>query len=137
MPAELPLSGQHIDVTLEYIHPRKANTLNIFFAFSGPGLVTAAADTYSQAGAQFGYGLLWTVFLTTSFMIAIQLVSAHIGRVTRKGSAANAKQFCPLPVVLALVGLLVAAIPSTSRPILRPWARPSITSSGVSSTNTL
>ena len=137
MPAELPLSGQHIDVTLEYIHPRKPNTLNIFFAFSGPGLVTAAADTYSQAGAQFGYGLLWTVFLTTSFMIAIQLVSAHIGRVTRKGSAANAKQFCPLPVVLALVGLLVAAIPSTSRPILRPWARPSITSSGVSSTNTL
>ena len=137
MPAELPLSGQHIDVTLEYIHPRKANTLNIFFAFSGPGLVTAAADTYSQAGAQFGYGLLWTVFLTTSFMIPIQLVSAHIGRVTRKGSAANAKQFCPLPVVLALVGLLVAAIPSTSRPILRPWARPSITSSGVSSTNTL
>ena len=137
MPAELPLSGQHIDVTLEYIHPRKANTLNIFFAFSGPGLVTAAADTYSQAGAQFGYGLLWTVFLTTSFMIAIQLVSAHIGRVTRKGSAANAKQFCPLPVVLALVGLLVAAIPSTSRPILRPWARPSISSSGVSSTNTL
>jgi len=137
VPAELPLSGQHIDVTLEYIHPRKANTLNIFFAFSGPGLVTAAADTYSQAGAQFGYGLLWTVFLTTSFMIAIQLVSAHIGRVTRKGSAANAKQFCPLPVVLALVGLLVAAIPSTSRPILRPWARPSITSSGVSSTNTL
>ena len=115
-----------------------------FFAFSGPGLVTGAADddpsgiaTYSQAGAQFGYGLLWTVFLTTSFMIAIQLVSAHIGRVTRKGSAANAKQFCPLPVVLALVGLLVAAIPSTSRPILRPWARPSITSSGVSSTNTL
>ena len=78
MPAELPLSGQHIDVTLEYIHPRKANTLNIFFAFSGPGLVTAAADTYSQAGAQFGYGLLWTVFLTTSFMIAIQFVSASL-----------------------------------------------------------
>ena len=49
----------------------------------GPGLVTGAADddpsgiaTYSQAGAQFGYGLLWTVFLTTPFMIAIQLVSA-------------------------------------------------------------
>ena len=55
----------------------------------GPGLVTGAADddpsgiaTYSQAGAQFGYGLLWTVFLTTPFMIAIQLISAKIGRVT-------------------------------------------------------
>ena len=60
----------------------------------GPGLVTGAADddpsgiaSYSQAGAQFGYGLLWTVFLTTPFMIAIQLVSAQIGRVTGKAIA--------------------------------------------------
>jgi Mn2+/Fe2+ NRAMP family transporter len=57
---------------------------NIFLRLLGPGLVTGAADddpsgiaTYSQAGAQFGYGLLWTVFLTTPFMIAIQLVSAR------------------------------------------------------------
>ena len=78
-----------------------------FFVSSVPDLVTGAADddpsgiaTYSQAGAQFGYGLLWTVFLTTPFMIAIQLVSAHIGRVTGKGIAANAKQFYPLPLVL-------------------------------------
>ena len=85
MPAELPLSGQHIDVTLEYIHPRKANTLNIFFRLLGPRPRHRAADddpsgiaAYSQAGAQFGYGLLWTVFLTTSFMIAIQLVSASL-----------------------------------------------------------
>src|SRR4029453_7517655 len=68
----------------------------------GPGLVTGAADddpsgiaTYSQAGAQFGYGLLWTVFLTTPFMIAIQLVSAQIGRVTGKGIIANVKDFAP------------------------------------------
>lgn len=60
----------------------------------GPGLVTGAADddpsgiaTYSQAGAQFGFNLLWTVFLTTPFMIAIQLVSAYIGRVTGKGNS--------------------------------------------------
>src|SRR5882757_1031946 len=82
----------------------------------GPGLVTGAADddpsgiaTYSQAGAQFGYGLLWTVFLTTPFMIAIQLVSARIGRVTGKGLAANVMQIAPRWVVLALVFLLVAA----------------------------
>lgn len=57
---------------------------NIVFRLLGPGLVTGAADddpsgiaTYSQAGAQFGYSLLWTVFLTTPFMIAIQLVSAY------------------------------------------------------------
>lgn len=82
----------------------------------GPGLVTGAADddpsgiaTYSQAGAQFGYGLLWTVFLTTPFMIAIQLVSAEIGRVTGKGLAANVMQVAPRAVVLTLVALLVAA----------------------------
>jgi NRAMP (natural resistance-associated macrophage protein)-like metal ion transporter len=82
----------------------------------GPGLVTGAADddpsgiaTYSQAGAQFGYGLLWTVFLTTPFMIAIQLVSARIGRVTGKGLAANVMEIAPRWLVLALVFLLVAA----------------------------
>src|SRR5262245_17511496 len=90
--------------------------VNIFLRLLGPGLVTGAADddpsgiaTYSQAGAQFGYGLLWTVFLTTPFMIAIQLVSAHIGRVTGKGIAANAKELYPPASVVVLVGLLVIA----------------------------
>jgi NRAMP (natural resistance-associated macrophage protein)-like metal ion transporter len=94
----------------------KRKPRNIVFRLLGPGLVTGAADddpsgiaTYSQAGAQFGYGLLWTMFLTTPFMIAIQLVSAHIGRVTGKGIAANAKQFYPLPLVLVPVCLLVIA----------------------------
>ena len=94
----------------------KRRPRNIVFRLLGPGLVTGAADddpsgiaTYSQAGAQFGYGLLWTMFLTTPFMIAIQLVSAHIGRVTGKGIAANAKQFYPLPLVLVPVCLLVIA----------------------------
>ncbi len=89
---------------------------NIVFRLLGPGLVTGAADddpsgiaTYSQAGAQFGYGLLWTVFLTTPFMIAIQLVSGQIGRVTGKGLAANVMQVAPRWLVLALVFLLVAA----------------------------
>ncbi|MHC4046554.1 NRAMP family divalent metal transporter [Bradyrhizobium sp. 23AC] len=82
----------------------------------GPGLITGAADddpsgiaTYSQAGAQFGYGLLWTVFLTTPFMIAIQLVSAQIGRVTGKGLAANVMKLAPRWAVLSLVAMLVAA----------------------------
>ena len=82
----------------------------------GPGLVTGAADddpsgiaTYSQAGAQFGYSLLWTVFLTTPFMIGIQLVSAHIGRVTGKGIAANAKEQEPAWMLGGLVVLLLVA----------------------------
>jgi NRAMP (natural resistance-associated macrophage protein)-like metal ion transporter len=89
---------------------------NIFFRLLGPGLVTGAADddpsgiaTYSQAGAQFGYGLLWTVFLTTPFMITIQLVSAQIGRVTGKGLAANFSQFAPRWLVIVIVSLLVSA----------------------------
>ncbi len=86
------------------------------FNVLGPGLVTGAADddpsgiaTYSQAGAQFGYSLLWTVFLTTPFMIAIQLVSAFIGRVTGKGIAANAKALYGGAALYALVSLLVVA----------------------------
>src|ERR1700752_4294766 len=89
---------------------------NVFLRLLGPGLVTGAADddpsglpTYSQAGAQFGYGLLWTVFLTTPFMIAIQLVSARIGRVTGKGLAANVMKVAPRWLVLALILLLVPA----------------------------
>src|SRR5437660_9449629 len=99
--------------------PKSAETKknkNLLLRLLGPGLVTGAADddpsgiaTYSQAGAQFGYGLLWTVFLTTPFMIAIQLVSAEIGRVTGKGLAANVMQVAPRAVVLTLVALLVAA----------------------------
>ncbi len=75
----------------------------------GPGLVTGAADddpsgiaTYSQAGAQFGYGLLWTMVLTYPLMCAIQLISAHIGRVTGAGLARNL----------------------TRAPTLRRWPRP-------------
>src|SRR4030088_876762 len=91
---------------------------NMVLRLLGPGLVTGAADddpsgiaTYSQAGAQFGYGLLWTIFLTAPFMIAIQLVSAQIGRVTGKGIIANVTDFAPRWLVLSLVILLVIANP--------------------------
>jgi NRAMP (natural resistance-associated macrophage protein)-like metal ion transporter len=82
----------------------------------GPGLVTGAADddpsgiaTYSQAGAQFGYGMLWTMVLTYPLMSAVQLVSARIGRVTGHGLAWNMGQVFPKPLVTGLVGLLFVA----------------------------
>jgi NRAMP (natural resistance-associated macrophage protein)-like metal ion transporter len=82
----------------------------------GPGLITGAADddpsgiaTYSQGGAQFGFGLLWTLVLTFPLMAAIQLVSAHIGRVTGKGLASNMAEVMPHGVVTALVALLFLA----------------------------
>src|SRR5579862_5764336 len=82
----------------------------------GPGLVTGAADddpsgiaTYSQAGAQFGFGLLWTMVLTYPLMTAIQLVSARIGRVTGRGLATNLRAVMPDWAVLLLVALLFVA----------------------------
>jgi Mn2+/Fe2+ NRAMP family transporter len=82
----------------------------------GPGLVTGAADddpsgiaTYSQAGAQFGYGLLWTMPLLFPLMSAVQLVSAHIGRVTGEGLAKNLARAFPRPVLLFLIGTLLVA----------------------------
>ena len=87
-----------------------------FLRHVGPGVVTGAADddpsgiaTYTQAGAQFGTGLLWTVFLSLPFMIAIQMVSARIGRVTGKGVAANLREHMPRSLLIALIGLLVVA----------------------------
>ncbi|RZI66309.1 MAG: divalent metal cation transporter [Variovorax sp.] len=87
-----------------------------FLRHVGPGVVTGAADddpsgiaTYTQAGAQFGTGLLWTVFLSLPFMIAIQMVSARIGRVTGKGVAANLREHMPRGLLIALIGLLVVA----------------------------
>ena len=73
----------------------------------GPGLITGAADddpsgiaTYSQAGAQFGFSMLWTVVLTYPLMVGIQMVSARIGRVTGHGLAANIQHaFAALAVV--------------------------------------
>lgn len=82
----------------------------------GPGLITGAADddpsgiaTYSQAGAQYGYGLLWSVFLTTPLMAAIQIVSARIGRVTGHGLAANIRDHFPRWLLYSVVGLLLFA----------------------------
>jgi NRAMP (natural resistance-associated macrophage protein)-like metal ion transporter len=82
----------------------------------GPGLITGAADddpsgiaTYSQAGAQFRFGLVWTLFLTTPLMISIQMLSAQIGWVTGNGLATNIQKLFPRWITICLVSLLVIA----------------------------
>src|SRR5579859_1404681 len=82
----------------------------------GPGLITGASDddpsgiaTYSQAGAQFGYDLGWTLLFSWPLMCAIQEISARIGRVTGRGLAGNLKLHYPLVVVYGLVAMLVVA----------------------------
>jgi Mn2+/Fe2+ NRAMP family transporter len=82
----------------------------------GPGLTTGAADddpsgiaTYSQAGAQFGFALTWTMFLTLPCMTAIQLISACMGWETRSGLARNIALRLPTFALFFLVGSLVVA----------------------------
>ncbi|WP_046166764.1 NRAMP family divalent metal transporter [Chromobacterium vaccinii] len=79
----------------------------------GPGLITGVADddpsgiaTYSQAGAQYGLNMLWTMPLAFPLMAAVQSMCANIGRVTGKGLAANIKDAFP-PMVLRVVVLLL------------------------------
>jgi Mn2+/Fe2+ NRAMP family transporter len=82
----------------------------------GPGLITGVADddpsgiaTYSQAGAQFGLNMLWTMPLAFPLMAAIQSICARIGRVTGKGLAANMKVAFPAWVLKSVVTLLLVA----------------------------
>ena len=82
----------------------------------GPGLITGASDddrsgiaTYSQAGAQFGYSLGWTLLFTYPLMCAIQLISAQIGRVTGRGLAGNIRHYFPAWLLDPLIGLLIIA----------------------------
>ena len=82
----------------------------------GPGLITGVADddpsgiaTYSQAGAQFGLNMLWTMPLAFPLMAAIQSMCAQIGRVTGKGLAANIKTSFPPFVLQSVVFLLLLA----------------------------
>src|SRR5260370_2149295 len=101
----------------------------------GPGLITGAADddpsgiaTYSQAGAQFGYSMLWTVLFTYPLMVGIQMVSARLGFITGKGLAANVKPIFPRSILYAIVRPLLlpntitipAAIPPTSQTLPPP-----------------
>ena len=84
----------------------------------GPGWVTGVADddpsgivTYSQAGAQFGLNMLWTMPITYPFMATIQLLCAQIGRVTGRGLAANMKNnFPPVFLFFLVLMLLIANI---------------------------
>ena len=88
-------------------------TIQLAIGRLGPGLITGAADddpsgiaTYSQAGAQFGLNMLWSVILAYPLMVAVQATSARIGRVTGKGVTANLRDIFPTSVV----GLLVVAL---------------------------
>jgi NRAMP (natural resistance-associated macrophage protein)-like metal ion transporter len=82
----------------------------------GPGLITGASDddpsgiaTYSQAGAQFGYGLGWTMLFSYPLMSVVQMISARIGRTTGHGIAGNLRRHFPNSLAYTVVSLLLTA----------------------------
>jgi NRAMP (natural resistance-associated macrophage protein)-like metal ion transporter len=92
--------------------PSKSGLLRVL----GPGLITGASDddpsgiaTYSQAGAQLGYAITWTMLFSYPLMAVIQEISARIGRTTGKGIAGNIRQHYPNWLLQAIVVLLFAA----------------------------
>ena len=103
-----PLQNRPQDVK----QPERPKLLQVL----GPGLITGASDddpsgiaTYSQVGAQFGYGLSWVMLFSWPLMCAIQEISARIGRVTGRGIAGNLRLHYPRGVAPAMVLLLVVA----------------------------
>ena len=87
-----------------------------FLKALGPGLVTGASDddpsgigTYSQAGAQLGYGIGWTMLFTLPLMVAIQEISGRVGRITGRGIAGNVCRHYPASVLNFIIVLLFVA----------------------------
>jgi NRAMP (natural resistance-associated macrophage protein)-like metal ion transporter len=96
----------------DVVEPSKPRILQVL----GPGLVTGAADddpsgiaTYSQAGAQFGFQLGWTLVLTYPLMVVVQAISARIGRTTGLGIAGNLRKHYSPWLLYVLVCSLVFA----------------------------
>jgi Mn2+/Fe2+ NRAMP family transporter len=94
------------------VEPSKPRLLRVL----GPGLITGASDddpsgiaTYTQTGAQFGYGVAWTLLFSYPLMAAIQIISARIGRTTGAGIAGNLRRFYPNWTVRSGILLLLVA----------------------------
>jgi NRAMP (natural resistance-associated macrophage protein)-like metal ion transporter len=94
----------------------RKHPLKQFFSILGPGLITGASDddpsgigTYTTAGARFGYGFLWTAWLTFPLMAVIQYLCAKVGMVSGQGLAGVLKRYYPRPVLYpAVFGLFIA-----------------------------
>lgn len=107
----LPIAGQ----IARYRAPASA-AMRGWLSRLGPGLITGASDddpsgiaTYSQAGAQFGYATCWVMLFTFPLMVAIQEVSARIGRVTGEGIAGNLRAHYSKALLRTIVALLLVA----------------------------
>ena len=96
-----------------------ASSLKRIVGRLGPGLITGASDddpsgigTYSQAGAQVGFGIGWTMLLTFPLMVSVQEISARIGRTTGHGIAGNLRRHYPNWLLQSIVALLGSSVES-------------------------
>jgi NRAMP (natural resistance-associated macrophage protein)-like metal ion transporter len=113
----MPLEGSPVEQDdPEQPSPVVGPTRPRLFNILGPGLITGASDddpsgiaTYSQAGAQFGYGLTWTMLFSFPLMAAIQMISARIGRTTGHGIAGVLRMHYPQWLLTSVVVLLLIA----------------------------
>jgi NRAMP (natural resistance-associated macrophage protein)-like metal ion transporter len=96
--------------------PAPHRTRKGFWQLLGPGLITGASDddpsgigTYSQVGAQFGFGMLWTMLFTFPLMVCVQLICARIGRVTGEGISGNLRRHFSPGILFPIVAMLLLA----------------------------
>ena len=104
------------DTMTEHQNTEDGGTERPLWGNLSAGLITGAADddpsgiaTYSQVGAAFGYGMLWCIVLTMPLMIAIQAISAGIGRVTGHGLMDGVRKYYPHQLVYTLVAFVLVA----------------------------
>ncbi len=95
---------------------RPKDSIRSFFRKLGPGIITGAADddpsgiaTYSQTGAQFGFGQLWTALYQIPLLLAVQEASARIGVVTGKGLAGVIREHYTRKILVGVVLLVAVA----------------------------
>lgn len=105
-----------IELTKKIIPNREIKKANKYWKTLGPGLTTGAADddpsgiaTYSQAGAQYGFQLLWFSWITFPLMAVVQEMCARIGLVTGRGLAGNIRIYYPRWILYTCSGLLFFA----------------------------
>jgi len=117
-PAQILDGGMKIDEKAEkkIVNKKPFKAAEEYWETLGPGLTTGAADddpsgiaTYSQAGAQYGFQLLWLSLFTFPFMAIVQEMCARIGLVTGQGLAANIKKHYSRKVLLFCTTLLFIA----------------------------
>jgi NRAMP (natural resistance-associated macrophage protein)-like metal ion transporter len=113
---EGPMAGPADDCDPEAASPVVGRTKPRLLSVLGPGLITGASDddpsgiaTYSQAGAQFGYGLTWTMLFTYPLMSAVQMIAARVGRTTGHGIAGVLRRHYPNWLLQVTVVLLLTA----------------------------